>query len=74
MLQTIADPARTRPVTIAELAVVTELPPKTLRRDIAAGELAASRRRSRGSCRYLVPVKEARRYLQQLGHDVRPAA
>ncbi len=74
VLQAIKDPTRTRPVTLAELSAVTELPAKTLRRDIAAGELKAARRRARGSCRYLVPVAEARRYLQQMGHDVRPAA
>lgn len=74
MLQSIKDQDRTRPVTIAELAAVTELSPSTIRRDIAAGLLTAHRRLKRGSSRLLVPVEVARQYLRDLGHNIQPAA
>lgn len=74
VLQAIADPSRTRPVTLAELVTVTELSPSTIRRDVASGLLPAARRVKRGSSRILVPVDAARRYLRDLGHNLQPAA
>lgn len=67
MLAALFDRSRVTPATTAELADATGLSEWAIRRDIALGELAATRRRARARSPYRISVDEARRYLRQQG-------